>query len=405
MNKNAIKVLFLLAKNRPNKMGKCTLKCRITYHKKRREFSTGQFINPNHWNNRHQYVEPPEPDNEFINTQLNLIRTKINQVFLWLQVNEAHFTVEDIYRLYKGGKTQRQYNVIEFFERYLERLKTLVGIDIRLVTWNKHMYVKNDLECFIKWKFKTNDFPLKKIESNFLNELEYYFKTQQKIQQVTINKKIQRFRKVIKMAVAENYLDQDPFHSYKPKRVKKEIVFLTKEELKALEEYDFVQPRLEYVRDLFIFSCYTGLPYSETMSLRPQHIQTSFDRQLWIFVKRKKTSDKLSIPLLPQALRLIKKYRIENNSIFPRISNQKVNSYLKEIADIVGIEKRITHHTARKTFATTILLGNNVPMEIVSKVLGHSSIGITEKYYGKILNTVISKSFSLLLEINNEERE
>lgn len=387
-------ILFYLYKTKTNKIGRCAVRCRITYNLTRKEFSTGQFINPKNWNSKQQLVEPPEPDAELINTQLSLIKTKINRAFLMLQVNETDFTVEDIYMAYKGEKTQKQYNVIEFFERYLKRLKTLIGIDIKEVTWNKFYYVKEDIKRFIKWKFKSNDIPLKELKANFLTELDYYFKTVQKIKQVTINKKIQRFRKVVKVAVAENYLEKDPFLLHKSKSVKKEVIFLSPEELEKLEMHEFNQPRLKLVQDLFIFSCYSGLAYRELMNLERKHIIKGFDGNLWIQMNRQKTSKSLSIPLLDKAKTILDIYSEKGNHIFPRISNQKYNSYLKEIGAIVGLEKKLTTHMARRTFASTVLLYNNVPMEIVSELLGHSNMKITQDSYGKVVQKRIS------LEIN-----
>jgi len=171
-----LNIRYLLYKSKTNSSGKCPVRCRITYNKQRKEFSTGLFINPTNWNSKQQLVKSLEPDSDIINSQLSLIKTKINRAFLMLQVQEIGFTVEDIYSLYKGKKSAREYNVVEFFERYLKRLKTLINIDIKQVTWNKHSYVKNDVKSFIKWKYKTSDFPLKKLKFNFLIELEYYFK-------------------------------------------------------------------------------------------------------------------------------------------------------------------------------------------------------------------------------------
>lgn len=138
-----LNIRYLLYKSKTNSSGKCPVRCRITYNLKRKEFSTGQFIKPDHWNNKQQLVKPPEPDSDYINSQLSLIKTKINRAFLLLQVQENSFTVEDIYKTYKGEKREKDYYVIEFFERYLKRRKTLVDIDIVQVTWNKHSYVKN----------------------------------------------------------------------------------------------------------------------------------------------------------------------------------------------------------------------------------------------------------------------
>ncbi len=386
-------IRFYLDKTKVNKENKSPIKCRITFNKKRKEFSTGIFIEPNNWNKNSQFIKQDEPDAVQKFTQLSLIRTKVYKAFLLLQVQESAFTVQDIYKTYNGEKLEKQYNVIEFYDRYLKRLKTLIGIDIKQVTWSKFDYIKSDVKGFIKWEFKTDDIPLKELKANFLKDLEYYYKTEKGLKQITINKKIQRFRKVIKVAVAENYLEKDPFMLFKAKPIKNTIVFLSPDELKKLENYKFSQPRLCFVKDLFIFCCYTGLPYRELMDLKSKHIIDGFDGNKWIKINRRKTSKPLSIPLLPKALDLLNNYS-RDDFIFPRISNQKYNSYLKEIGAITGIEKKFTTHMARRTFASTVLLYNNVPMEIVSELLGHSSLKITQDSYGKVVEKRIS------LEIN-----
>ena len=354
MNTNKLNILFVISASRKRKDNRASIMCRLTYNKVRKTFATGQFINSNNWNSKQQLVKPPEPDSAIINSQLSLIKTKINRAFLLLQVKEESFNVENIYSLYKGEKALIEYSVVEFFERHLNKLKTLVGIEIKQVTWNKYSYVKNDLKSFIKWKYKTNDFPLKKLEANFLRELCYYFKVKKNLKQITINKKIQRFRKVTKVAVAEGYLDKDPFLLYKTKTVRIEVVFLSPEELKSLEEHTFTQPRLQFIKDLFVFCCYTGLPYRELMDLKHSNIVNGFDGNRWIKMNREKTSKALSIPLLPRALEILEQYNSDEKWVFPRISNQRYNSYLKEIADLVGIDKKLTTHMARRTFASTV---------------------------------------------------
>ena len=398
MNTNKLNILFVISASRKRKDNRASIMCRLTYNKVRKTFATGQFINSNNWNSKQQLVKPPEPDSAIINSQLSLIKTKINRAFLLLQVKEESFNVENIYSLYKGEKALIEYSVFEFFERYLNKLKTLIGIEIKQVTWNKYSYVKNDLKSFIKWKYKTNDFPLKKLEANFLRELGYYFKVKKNLKQITINKKIQRFRKVTKVAVAEGYLDKDPFLLYKTKTVRIEVVFLSPEELKSLEEHTFTQPRLQFIKDLFVFCCYTGLPYRELMDLKHSNIVNGFDGNRWIKMKREKTSKALSIPLLPKSLQILEQYSSDEKWVFPRISNQRYNSYLKEIADLVGIDKKLTTHMARRTFASTVLLFNNVPMEVVSELLGHSNMKVTQDSYGKVVQKRISLEIEKLKE-------
>jgi len=166
-----------------------------------------------------------------------------------------------------------------------------------------------------------------------------------------------------------------------------------------LENYQFTQERLQYVKDWFVFSCYTGLAYNEIKNLKKQHIVEGFDRMMWIEMKREKTQKNIAVPILPKAQELIDKYFDDNSEVvFDVCSNQRYNSYLKEIASILGITKRLTTHTARKTFASTVLLYNDVPMEIVSQLLGHSSITITEDSYGKVVQKKVSEQMKKLME-------
>ncbi len=395
MNVNKLSILLALQKTKMNKKGKCPIRCRLTYKKEKREFSTGHFIEESYWNSKMQEAKPPSEDFEFINTQLSLIKTKINQAFLFLQVNNPDFDVNDLYNQYLGKSLQKDMGLIEVYDEYLKRIHKLIDKEIKLVTYNKYKESKVHLVDFIYWKMKTKDVKLNALKSNFVTDYEYFLKTEKNFQTGTIYKAIQRFRKVVRYAVGNDYLDKDPFMLYKSLRPKKELVYLTKEELKDLQEYDFAQSRLEQVRDMFVFCCYTGLAFKEMSNLREQNIISGFDRNKWISMKREKTNKEISIPLLPNALVLLDKLsQVQENDIdwlLPSISNQKFNSYLKEIAAVVGITKNLTHHLARKTFATTVLLYNDVPMEIVSELLGHSKISITQEHYGKVVQKKVSE--------------
>jgi integrase/recombinase XerD len=245
-------IRYIISSSRINKEGKTSLGCRITYIKQRKQFSTGLFVNPQYWNSKKQKVLDNTEQSDYLNKQLSLIKTKINRAFLLLQVQEQSFDVGAIYRLFKGEKPVKDYNVIEYFERFLERLKTLIDVEIQLSTWYKFFYIKNSLKSFIKWQFKTNDIPLKRLTLQFLLDFDYYLKVEKKHSQITINKCIQRFRRPIKIAISEGYLDRDPFMLYKSKSIKTQVVFLSSDELKDLEEFKFSQYRLEQVKDWFI---------------------------------------------------------------------------------------------------------------------------------------------------------
>jgi integrase/recombinase XerD len=396
MKQQTMIVLFYLNKAKTNQKGVCPIYCRITFLKKRKQFSTGQFVNPKHWNSKAQRVLSKDVNCNYINGQLSLIAQKINNTYLKLQLQQIEFNVGDISNLYFGWGRMKEDTLVSYYNKYLAKISKLIGKDIKEPTYKKFEYVKGFLESFIQFKFNAKDIALKKLELLFLDDLEYYLKTERNLGQATINKIIQRLRRPIKEAVSEGYLDKDPFMLYKAKTIKTRVVFLSPDELQIFENFTFTQPRLQLVKDLFIFCCYTGLAYNELSRLEHKHIQRGFDDMFWISMKREKTSKDFSIPLLPQAEGLINKYQSKESLVFPKISNQKYNSYLKEIGAIIGIEKKLTTHIARKTFASTVLLYNDVPMEIVSELLGHSSMKITQDSYGKVVQKKISMEMNRL---------
>lgn len=381
MNHSKLSILFVAYLAKKNQKGLCPLKCRLTFNKKRKEFACGVMVDPERWDSKLQKVE----GDKLFNSNLDIIRSKIQKVYMTLELEQDSFTVQDIANKYLNKPGQDKTYLIIYYNSYLKKLKSLIGKELKESTYRKFEYVRNDLKNFVWSKYKKRDIPLEDLKLSFLDDFDYYLKTKKEQKQVTINKSIQRFRKVIKVAYAEGLLNNNPFLLHKPKRVTKVITYLSGEELEALETYNFKLSRLELVRDLFVFSCYTGLAYLEMKQLKKKHIIRNFDGKLWIQMKREKTEKNLSIPILDKANDIISKYSGHSELIFPAYSNQKINAYLKEIAVIVGIEKNLTHHVARKTFATTVLLFNGVPMEIVSELLGHSSIQITQDYYGKIV--------------------
>lgn len=387
---NKLTILFLIEKGKTNKQGKCPLKCRLTYKGERKPFAIGFFINPECWSNKTQEAVPANTENNFLNTQLSLIKTKINQAFLFLQVNNPDFDVNDLYNQYLGKSHQKDLGLIEVYDEYLRRIHKLVGKELKLVTYSKYKESKVHLVDYIYWKMKTKEIKLNALKSNFVNDYEYFLKTEKNFQTGTIYKAIQRFRKVVRYAVGNEYLSRDPFLLYKSLRPKKELIYLTNEELKSLEVYDFAQSKLGQIRDMFVFCCYTGLAFNEMIRLEQTHIAIGFDGCKWIKMTREKTNKEISIPLLPKAVEILEKLQFELR-VLPSVSNQKFNSYLKEIALVVGIKKNLTHHIARKTFATTILLFNDVPMEVVSELLGHSKMSITQEYYGKVVQKKVSE--------------
>ncbi|REC66599.1 site-specific integrase [Epilithonimonas hispanica] len=397
MNTMKLSILFLLRRNKINSRGLCPIECRITLDKQRKPFSTGIFINPKNWDSNKQLTKPANEENNYTNKQLSLIKNKINQAFLFLQVKEEPFDANDIYIEYKGETLLREYRLLEYYQIYLDRLKKLVGIEIKQGTWNKFNYIKEDVSEFIKSHYNKPDVKLKDLDFNFISEFEYYCKTELKHKQITINKSLQRLKKVIKQSVTSGYLDKNPFEEHSPKKVYSKIIFLTQEELDKLENHIFQSDSLNRVKDCYIFCCYTGLAYREMFELRKDDLITKPDGITWIYQKREKTERNFSVPLiLPKALKVISKYSSDNPFVLPRISNQSFNRLLKEIASTLEISKNLTHHTARKTFASTVLLNNDIPIEVVSKLLGHSNISTTQEYYAELMPEKLSEQLTKL---------
>jgi integrase/recombinase XerD len=382
-------LLFLLRRNKINKKEECPIECRITYLGKRKPFSMGLYIKPMYWDSKAQKAKPPNDENNHINRHLSLIKSKINQAFLFLQVQQIDFNVEDIYNQYAGITLKVDKSLMDIFELHIKKQEKLIGIETTKVSVAKFYQTQKHLKSFIWDKFHKKDHLLKDLKPIFISDFEYYLKAENQFKQNTIYKTIQRFRQMIKLAVANDYIFKDPFILHKNPKPKKEIIYLTPTELKELQVYKFASKRLEQVKDMFVFCCYTGLAYNEMAKLEAVHIEVGFDGFDWIKMIRDKTNKEIAIPLLPDAIKILDKYKnskLKDNKLLPIISNQNFNTYIKEVAEIVGIQKNLTHHLARKTFATTILLYNDVPMEIVSELLGHSEMSITQAHYGKVVN-------------------
>ncbi len=396
MKSNKLSILFVIQKAKQNKQGKCPIVCRITYNRKRKVFSTGIFIEPHLWDSKSQLAKFFD-ESDFINDSLTLILQDLRSSYLKLKIKTEQFTVSDIILDYKGKAITKEQGLLEVYNFHSMRLKKLVGKDIKEVTYKKYLESGTHLQNFIKWKFTTKDVQICDLKFNFITEFEYYLKTEKNFQQSTINKAIQRFRRVIKYAISEDYLQKDPFILYKPTVTKKEVIFLTGKELKKLEEYKFTSERLGFYRDQFIFCCYSGLGFKEMSNLKKECIVNGFDKKLWVEVHREKTNRVYSVPLLSKAVDIMERYEsVDEEYVFPKSHNAVFNRYLKEIAVIVGIKKNLTHHIARKTFATTVLLYNDVPIEIVSKLLGHSKIQTTQDHYGHILDKRVSEEMKAL---------
>lgn len=226
---NKLNILLVISSSRKRKDMHAPLYCRLTYLKVRYQFSTGLFVNPKHWNSKKQKVLDDTEQSDYQNKQLSLIISKINQAFLLLQIQETSFDVNDIYSQYKGEKLEKDYTILEAYDKHNEMVKKLIGIDLNKVSWSRYIESRRKVKAFIKATYKKPDIKLKSLDVKFIMGLEYYMKTELKLSQSTINKSLQRVGKVIKFSIAQNYITTDPFLLFKPKKFRQEVVFLNSE--------------------------------------------------------------------------------------------------------------------------------------------------------------------------------
>ena len=396
-----LRITYYLYEFKRTKQGEVPIYCKLTTDGiNRQQFSTRLYIRPEIWDKDAQCVRGTSEDAVLINRRLQDITVELKSIERKLYEADGNVSLDEIYSLYKN-KTANEHTLCGIFRERIKRMESLVGKEYSPSTLQKFREVFAHVERYIQNLYKSTDIPIRRVDYFFVKQFEDTLLSQG-LKAITINKIMQRLRQMVVYAFKCNYIQQDPFVEYRPLKERKRLVFLTQEELKLLEDYHFAQQRLEEVKNIYLFSVYTGLAYHEAQALQPKHIVKGFDGRNWINLVRQKTDREITVPLLPQAEKLtiwFERFCKVNEYVQPRISNQKVNSYLREIAEVVGIDKKLTHHTARKTFATTILLYNDVPIEVVSKLLGHSDISVTQRSYAQVLNKNISNHIGRLEKV------
>jgi site-specific recombinase XerD len=290
--------------------------------------------------------------------------------------------------------------LVPIFEEHNHRVKSLVGKEYAKGTRDRYEVSLKHTKEFLLWKYKVNDIDIRAIDHEFVMSYDFYLRSERNCNNNSTVKYLKNFKKIILICIANGWLDKDPFIKYKPKVKPVKRDYLTAEDLELIESKTLVSDRVSQVRDIFLFSCYTGLAYADVKKLKRSEIINGIDGQKWVFTSRQKTNTDSRIPLLPKALELMEMYKehpqcVDNGLLLPVLSNQKMNSYLKEIADACGITKELTYHIARHTFATTVTLTNGVSIESVSKMLGHTNIRTTQ-HYAKILDSKVSQDMSAL---------
>lgn len=401
-------LLFYVKKTKINSQGEAPIYLRITIDGRVTEISVKRTTKPQLWNSAGQKLNGNSEAIKSFNFYLKTFEQRVYDAYHELMKDKDLITSESLKNKLLGTDIKSRM-LIPIFQDHNNRMEKLVGKEFAIGTLGRYKTCMSHTKAFLKWKFKTNDIDIKKIDYAFLNDFEFYLQTEKGCNNNSAVKYLKNFGKIIRICLANGWLDKDPYLNYQSKFNEVTRVFLNEDELERLSTKNFKNERLSQVRDIFLFSCFTGLAYIDTKKLTHKNINLGLDGNKWIFTKRQKTKTTSNIPLLPQAEDIIQKYKehktcLNTGKLLPVLSNQKMNAYLKEIADLCGINKELTYHIARHTFATTVTLSNGVSIESVSKMLGHKSIKTTQ-HYAKILDKKVSEDMNnLKLKLFNKEK-
>jgi len=394
--KSTFNVLYYLKRNAIRKDGRMPIVTRVTVDGIIAQFNTKLEVQQTNWSVKMGKVIGHSSDSKQYNAQLEQIKASLHGIYHELQRKDNYVAAEKVKNEFLGISEHHE-TLLDLFQKHNEDVLKLVGISKSKGTYQKYERTRRHLENFILLKYQLKDISLKEIKPIFIWDFEVYLMTTGKCQTNTTAKFMQYFKRIILIARNNGLIAIDPFVNYKTHLTKVDRGYLTQENVEKILKKEFVIKRLELVRDIFIFSCFTGLSYIDVKNLTNKEIRTSFDNNLWIMTKRQKTKVDSNILLLDVPKMIIEKYRDKsvNDHVLPILSNQKMNAYLKEIGDLCEIDKELTFHLARHTFATTITLAKGVPIETVSKMLGHTNIRTTQ-IYARITDSKISNDMQEL---------
>jgi integrase len=407
---NTFGVIFYLRKYKATTDGKVPIYVRITVNGHRTDLSVKRSIDPANWNASRGMAKGSKQEVTNLNNYLEQYRSGIVESYQELFLQQKLITATLVKNRFTG-QDKVEYTLCKLIEFHNADQSKVLEVGTMKNYYTTQKYIKE----FLNIHFKTTDKYLSELNYQFIIEFEHYLRNrrpevrQRELGNNGVMKHLERLCKMVNLAVKLDWLPKNPFQAYQLKFQKTERPCLTPKELKRIEKKEFSIARLSIVKDLFIFSCYTGLAYIDVCQLTPDNVVEKENGSFWLVTRRQKTDTSVKIPLLPQALAIIERYNgdpqvLAEGKLLPTLSHQKLNSYLKEIADVCGIKQVLTFHVARHTFATTITLSNGVPIESVSKLLGHTKISTTQ-IYARVVETKLSKDMKRLkkrLEVQPE---
>ena len=398
--------MIYIKKDKVKNSGECPIYIKILFKQKSITISTGKYITEERWIETDNLRRKLRVDKEkVIKEYLDLYVLKIEKIYNQIVKYEEDVRISE-FKLMILGKHKDDVipTLLELIDKHNDYFAKLVAVGERSkASLQKYMRVKDLIQIFNSKKNGFKDIQIDKVNSRYIYNLESFLKFESEykgklgIKNNSTVKYFKNLKTICNYALKMELIEKNPFNLYGGKIKEVETCFLTEEELERIENKDFKIDRLERVKDMFLFSCYTGYAPVDALKLTRKNIIQDANKNLWIKTNRQKTESSSNVPLLPQAIRIINKYQFESETLLPKISNQKMNAYLKEIAEIVGLDKNLTWYVARHTFATTVTLGNGIKIENVSAMLGHKTIRQTQ-HYAKILDSSVSEDMQKLME-------
>lgn len=402
MKRATFKILFYTKQSRVTKNGELPIILRVTVNGSRTETTVNLKVNDSNWNKVVGRSTGKGRKDVELNSRLDTIQLRIMQIYRNMEIDGVEITAKAIVEEYQGKNIKPAITLLTLFKEHNERCQKLVGKDMAYATYQRYNTCYNHIVAFLQYQFHKSDIPITAVNHKFIVDLEFYFKTVKNCSHNTTTKYLKNFKKITNIALCNEHITKDPFAKISFHFEEVERDFLEDHELQAVINKRFTIERLANVRDIFVFCSLTGLSFSDVKQLKDEHIVRDNNGALWIRKRRQKTKNMCNIPLLDIPRNILDKYKgslaCKNGVLLPVLSNQRMNSYLKEIADLCGITKQISTHTARHTAATTTFLANGVSIENVAKMLGHSDTKMT-RHYAKVLDRSI---MSDMQEVNRK---
>ena len=397
MVRSSFAILFFIRESRVRKDGTASIEVVLTVNGERCAFSTGKRVKSCNWDKAKQQVKGKDEEAQSLNNYLKAIKAKLYQKEAELLDRGFIITAELLRDAYFDKvESLKEKTLFEVFEEHNQEQEKLVGNGVSKATYWISVYTVRLLKEFVQQKYKREDLYLRELNLNLIQSFHSFLRIDKGMAQNSSTKHLKLLKKIVNLAVANSYMTTNPFITYKIEREPVEIDFLDEEELRKIINFDTPLPRLERAKDMFLFGCFTGLSYIDIKTLAPEHFEKDNTGRIWIKKRRVKTGVLSRIPLLPIAKLILDKYK-GGEKLLPIQDPADINKYLKDIAILCDIKKRITFHTSRHTFASTVTLANNISLEVVSKMLGHTNTRMTT-HYAKLIDKCIGEQMDRLME-------